>query len=92
VLSAQQRGLAPALAIQPLTHKVMLEKNIDLGTNLSRRSIDMLSEDFDLMINMSGQCAKPLDTPCWIEMGRPRSHRRVGSGVTGRCATKSNNA
>ena len=31
VLEAQSAGLAPALARAPLTHQVMLEKNIDLG-------------------------------------------------------------
>ena len=31
VLYAQSAGLAPALAVAPLTHHVMLEKNIDLG-------------------------------------------------------------
>ena len=31
VLEAQSAGLAPALAVAPLTHHVMLEKNIDLG-------------------------------------------------------------
>jgi arsenate reductase len=29
--SAERRDLAPALAVAPLTHHVMLEKNIDLG-------------------------------------------------------------
>ena len=31
VLEAHSAGLAPALALAPLTHAVMLEKNIDLG-------------------------------------------------------------
>ena len=41
VLSAQSAGLAPALAVAPLTHKVMLEKNIDLG-HIYPKSIDAL--------------------------------------------------
>jgi arsenate reductase len=65
VLSAHSAGLAPALAIQPLTHKVMIEKNIDLG-QIYPKSIDMLQGDFDLVINMSGH-ARPFETKAQVE-------------------------
>jgi arsenate reductase len=65
VLSAQSAGLAPALAVQPLTHKVMIEKNIDLG-QIYPKSIDMLRGDFDLVINMSGRSV-PIRTQVPIE-------------------------
>ena len=54
VLVAESAGLSPAMALAPLTHKVMLEKNIDLGHKYPR-SIESLKGHFDLVINMSGQ-------------------------------------
>jgi len=54
VLTAESAGLTPAIALAPLTHKVMLEKNIDLGHKYPR-SVDSLKGRFDLVINMSGQ-------------------------------------
>jgi len=54
VLTAESAGLAPAMSISPLTHKVMLEKNIDLG-HLFPRRLDTLKGSFDLVINISGQ-------------------------------------
>lgn len=53
VLIAESAGLAPALMVAPLTHKVMLEKNIDLG-HLFPRNIDVLKGHFDLVVNISG--------------------------------------
>jgi len=53
VLTAESAGLAPAMSIAPLTHKVMLEKNIDLG-HMYPRSVEALQGRFDLVINMSG--------------------------------------
>lgn len=53
VVVAQSAGLAPAATVAPLTHKVMLEKNIDLH-DLSPRSIDEVMGGIDLIINMSG--------------------------------------
>jgi arsenate reductase len=52
VLIAQSAGLAPALAVVPLTHQVMLEKNIDLG-DLYPKEFE-LEDGIDLVINMSG--------------------------------------
>ena len=54
VLEAQSAGLGPALAIAPLTHLVMLEKNIDLGECYPKEMIHV-EGPFDLIVNMSGQ-------------------------------------
>ena len=54
VLIAESAGLTPALAVAPLTHKVMLEKNIDLGYKYPQGT-ESLKGAFDLVINMSGQ-------------------------------------
>ena len=53
VMSVQSAGLSPAIAIAPLTQKVMLEKNIDLG-GLHPKSLNLVEGDIDLVINMSG--------------------------------------
>lgn len=54
VMAAESAGLTPAISLAPLTHKVMLEKNIDLGHKYPR-SVSTLEGRFDLVINMSGQ-------------------------------------
>jgi arsenate reductase len=60
VLEAQSAGLAPALAVAPLTHAVMLEKDIDLGDFYPKelgRFIDRAGgnmDSVDLIVNMSG--------------------------------------
>ena len=53
VLVVQSAGLAPALAVVPLTHHVMLEKNIDLG-DCYPKELKHVDGDVDLIINMSG--------------------------------------
>ena len=53
VLDVQSAGLAPALAVVPLTHHVMLEKNIDLG-DCYPKELEHVEGDVDLIINMSG--------------------------------------
>ena len=53
VLDALSAGLAPALAVAPLTHHVMLEKNIDLGDYYPKQ-LENVEGSFDLIINMSG--------------------------------------
>jgi arsenate reductase (thioredoxin) len=53
VLVALSAGLAPAMAVAPLTHKVMLEKNIDIG-NIFPKDLDSMLGNSDLIINMSG--------------------------------------
>lgn len=54
VLVAASAGISPALSVAPLTHKVMLEKNIDVGHVYPKR-MDMLKGSFDLVVNMSGK-------------------------------------
>jgi arsenate reductase (thioredoxin) len=53
VLVAQSAGLAPAISVSPLTHKVMLEKNIDLGDSYPK-AVDQVIEGAELIVNMSG--------------------------------------
>ena len=53
VLVALSAGLAPAMAVAPLTHKVMLEKNIDIG-NVFPKDLESMLGRTDLIINMSG--------------------------------------
>jgi arsenate reductase (thioredoxin) len=53
VLSAQSAGLAPARAVVPLSHEVMLEKNIDLA-DCYPKQLEQVEGDIDLTINMSG--------------------------------------
>jgi protein-tyrosine-phosphatase len=53
VLQAQSAGLAPAMAVSPLTHHVMLEKNIDLG-DCYPKELEHVEGEVDLIINMSG--------------------------------------
>ena len=53
VLRASSAGLAPAMAVAPLTHKVMLEKNIDIG-NIYPKDFKTVLGAADLIVNMSG--------------------------------------
>ena len=53
VLHASSAGLAPAMAVAPLTHKVMLEKNIDIG-NIFPKDFKTVLGAADLIVNMSG--------------------------------------
>jgi arsenate reductase len=53
VLNAQSAGLAPALAVVPLTHRVMLEKNIDLG-DCFPKEMEHVEGNIQLIVNMSG--------------------------------------
>ena len=53
VLDADSAGLAPALAVAPLTHEVMMEKNIDLSDHYPKR-FEHVEGVVDLIVNMSG--------------------------------------
>jgi len=55
VLEAESAGLAPASIVQPMTKKVMEEKNINLDAINPRDlgSIDL--KRFDLIVNLSGR-------------------------------------
>jgi arsenate reductase len=67
VLEAQSAGLAPALAVAPLTHLVMLEKDIDLG-DFYPKEMGHVAGGADLIINMSGyelQLRNPVPVEEW---------------------------
>jgi arsenate reductase len=55
VVQAQSAGLSPAAIVQPLTKKVMEEKNININDIVPKdfSAVDLRS--FDLIINMSGR-------------------------------------
>ena len=53
VLQASSAGLSPAMAVAPLTHKVMLEKNIDIG-NIFPKDFKTMTGAADVIVNMSG--------------------------------------
>lgn len=53
VLTPLSAGLAPALSVAPLTYKVMLEKNIDVG-DLFPKDFKSMADSADVIINMSG--------------------------------------
>jgi arsenate reductase (thioredoxin) len=53
VLSVQSAGLAPALGVVPLTHRVMIEKNIDLG-DCYPKELSHVDGPIELVVNMSG--------------------------------------
>lgn len=58
VLIPRSAGLAPALAVVPLSHRVMLEKNIDLG-DCYPKQFELVEGDIDLIVNMSGHDLPP---------------------------------
>jgi len=67
VLEAQSAGLAPALAVAPLTHLVMLEKDIDLG-DFYPKELGRVQSSVDMVINMSGyelQLKNPVPVEEW---------------------------
>jgi arsenate reductase len=66
VLEAVSAGLAPATSIAPLTRKVMLEKNIDLGEAFPKGVDAVIGGGADLIINMSGH-KLPAKSPALVE-------------------------
>lgn len=54
VLRAASAGLGPAAQIDPLTKKVMAEKNIDLSDAFPKGLEEVQPDKFDLLVNMSG--------------------------------------
>lgn len=54
VLEPYSAGLAPAQIVQPLTKKVMLDKNIDIEKQWPKEITSLPLQQFDLLINMSG--------------------------------------
>ena len=54
VIEAVSAGIEPAWRVDPLTMKVMLEKNIDLSAAVPKSLDQVNSAPFDLIVNISG--------------------------------------
>lgn len=54
VVVPRSAGLSPAANVMPLTRKVMLARNIDLGDVYPKGLGDHGAEPFDLVVNLSG--------------------------------------
>ena len=67
VLTARSAGLAPAAIIQPLTRKVLSEKNIACEGQFPKGLESVAADSFDVMVNISGE---PLPA-------RPAAHRSI---------------
>ena len=65
VMVPRSAGLAPAIAVVPMSHQVMLEKNIDLG-DCYPKEFELLEGDFDLIVNMSGH-----ELPAHVRLDAP---------------------
>jgi arsenate reductase len=70
VMFPQSAGLAPALAVVPLTQRVMLEKNIDL-CDCFPKEMDHVESGIDLIVNMSGHDL-PSNTNMQVEVWNVR--------------------
>jgi protein-tyrosine-phosphatase len=55
VLEPESAGLAPAAIVQPMTKKVMEEKNINLDGISPRELASLDLNRFDLIVNISGR-------------------------------------
>src|SRR5687767_1567849 len=55
VIEPSSAGLAPALNTSSLTRTILMEKNVDLGDHLPRRFRDLDLDEYDLVVNISGQ-------------------------------------
>ncbi len=51
----ESAGLAPAAIVQPLTQKVMLDKNINIEDQFAKNVNRMPLSTYDLIVNMSGR-------------------------------------
>lgn len=54
VLEAFSAGISPAAVVQPLTHKVMEEKNIRLDSQFPKSLDSIEVSNLDLIVNISG--------------------------------------
>jgi arsenate reductase len=55
ILVAASAGLSPAAIVQPLTRQVLAERNIRIDDQFPKGMETSMREQFDLIINMSGQ-------------------------------------
>lgn len=63
VIHAESAGMGPAASVDPLTIKVMAEKNIDVRTSYPKRTDEVRPETFDLIVNMSGLKLPQISVP-----------------------------
>ena len=55
ILTARSAGLAPASIIQPLTRKVLTEKNIPSEGQFPKGLESVAADSFDVVVNISGE-------------------------------------
>jgi len=67
ILSVRSAGLAPASIVQPLTRRVLTEKNITSEGQFPKGLESVAAESFDVVVNISGE---PLPS-------RPAAHRSI---------------
>jgi protein-tyrosine-phosphatase len=75
VMEALSAGLAPAEIIQPLTMRVMKEKNISLEEQRSKDLGEIDLQSIDLIINISG---RPLPSGIPVEVRQWRVDDPIG--------------
>ena len=63
VMEVASAGVGPAPIIQPLTYKVMADKNISLDGQFPKDLLSLHDQDFDLVVNMSGYKVLPTLAP-----------------------------
>jgi arsenate reductase (thioredoxin) len=63
VMTVESAGLSPATMIAPLTKHVLAERNLNIDGHFPKGLEVAAREPFDLVVNMSGQPVKLLNTP-----------------------------
>ena len=80
VMEAASAGFAPAAIIQPLTRKVMEEKNINLDEHFPKDLAGVAMSGFDMIVNISGKklpTKMPMEVRDWTvedPMGKDEEH------------------
>jgi len=68
VMEPASAGLSPASIVQPLTKKVMEEKNINIDSQYPKNLNSLPVRSFDLIVNMSGNklpARMPMEVRTW---------------------------
>lgn len=60
ILLASSAGLSPATFVQPLTIKVLAERNVHIDHQFPKGMEILAREQFDVVINMSGEKLSPI--------------------------------
>jgi arsenate reductase len=55
VVEPSSAGLYPAIAIAPLTWKVLRDRGIDISTHFPKSIVDAPGSPWDIIVNISGQ-------------------------------------